>query len=152
MTFNLGRLLRQCLALSAAAWSAFFLIASLEAAPKNNNNNNRIIIKKGNPSELPVVKSVSKHGIKVAGKYYEVDSSTDITVNGEKGSLSDIKVGMQALVVGRVKDFGTNSDETVYTATRITARIDNELSKKANDYNKKVEKQARQYNKNMRNK
>lgn len=152
MSFSPQCRLRQALGLTAAALTAWSLIAPLEAAPKDNKNNNRIIIKKGNPSELPVVKSVSSKGITVGDKYYEVDASTDITVNGEKASLSDIKTGMQAWVVGGVREFGTNRDETIYTATRITARTDNQLAKKADEYNKNVEKQARQNHKNTRKK
>lgn len=116
------------------------LLCTLDAAPRKNNNHdknkNRIHIKKGNPSELPVVKSVTRNGLVVGDKRYVVDSSTDITVNGEEASLSDIKVGMQALVSGGVEDFGATQKDTLFKADRIVARVDNELSKKANRANK----------------
>ncbi len=120
------------------------VFCSLEAAPRNGDKKNKNLSysKKGNPSELPVVKSVGNGGITVSDRYYVVDDSTKITVNGTEGSLFDIKPGMQALVAGGVKEFGRDREGNIYIATRIVASDDNELAKKADAFNKKARERA----------
>lgn len=126
-------------------------MSSLKAAPKNRNQT-RPLTKKGKASELPVVRSVGKKTIRVGDKLYEVTDFVDVVVNGEKASLKDVKPGMQAMVTGGVKKYGDTRADTLYKATRIVARSNNNLQKKANEVNKKRAEAARKANqRNNRN-
>lgn len=122
---------------------AFLTGATPLQAKQPNNNKNQPFTKKGKASELPVVKSITNTGITVGDKYFETNEFTQVTVNGEKGDLGDVKVGMQASVTGGVLKYGQNRADTVYKATRIIACDDNQLAKKAEEYNKKSAAQAR---------
>ena len=128
--------------------------ADLQAQNKNNKNKKKVhpLTRKGAASELPTVKSVGGGMITVGGKTYEVSSSARITVNGRSASLSDIKPGMQASVSGGVSKYGKTKSDTIYKATRISARTDNKLEQKRKDWNKKQAEKARKINeRNNRN-
>jgi hypothetical protein len=141
MKFDRRSFVHRIFVLSAGL--AFLSFAtSLEAAPNNNKNAHRPTSKKGKAAELPIVKKVSNTSITVGEKYFEVNEFTVVMVNGEKATLADITPGMQASVTGGVKDYGANREETVYKASRIIARTDNELSKKAEEFNKNAAKNA----------
>jgi hypothetical protein len=101
-----------------------------------NRRKPRKPIKLGKPSQLPVVKRVGSNSITVGDKDYSVRDGAAITVNGEKAELSDIRVGMQAMVSSRILEFGRGSNENVYEATRIKASR-NVKPKSDNNGNKK---------------
>jgi hypothetical protein len=149
MSLHRRRFLAQCLGISVILG---FGMSSAEAAPKNNQNQQRPLSKKGKVSELPKVKSVDAKTIRVGDKLYELSEFADVIVNGEKASLKDVKPGMQAMVTGGVKKYGKTRAETLYKATRIVARSENDLQKKANATNKKRAEAARKANqRNNRN-
>lgn len=131
-----------------AALSVAFLAggAQAEAAKKKKKNIKRPVSKKGNAAELPVVKSVGGNSITVGDKFYILSEFADVIVNGEEATLKDVKVGMQAMVTGGVKEYGDTRAETTYKATRIVARGDNQLQKKAKEANKKAAEAARKAN------
>ncbi len=141
-----GRSFLKRILMLSAGFALLGLAPSLEAAPNNNKNAHRPTSKKGKASELPIVKKVSNTSITVGDKYFEVSEFTVVMVNGEKATLGDIKPGMQASVTGGVAEYGANREETVYKASRIVARTDNELSKKAEEFNKNAAKNANQKN------
>ena len=117
------------------------------ATPKRKNQNKkRPLSKKGNAAELPVVKSVGENSITVGDKYYILSDFAEVIVDGEEATLKDVKVGMQAMVTGGVKEYGDTRAETTYKATRIVARGDNQLQKKAKEANKKAAEAARKAN------
>ncbi len=124
----------------------------VDAATKNRKQV-RPLSKKGKASELPRVQSVGKNSIRVGGKFYVLSDFAEVVVNGKEASLKQVKVGMQAMVTGGVKKAGSTSKDTIYKATRIVARTDNQLQKKANEANKKAAERARKANqRNNRNK
>lgn len=131
---------------------SLLIVPALLHAGQPQNNNNRPVSKKGKASELPVVKSVTHTGLTVGDKYFEANDFTQVTVNGEKGDLGDIKPGMQASVTGGVLKYGQNREDTIYKATRIIARDDNQLAKKAAEDNKKKAELARNANQRTRRK
>ena len=55
-------------------------------------------------------------------KTYLVDTFAKIQVNGKRASLADIRPGMRVLVGGRVLQKGKTNADTIYRATRVTAR------------------------------
>jgi hypothetical protein len=69
-----------------------------------------------------VVSSVDGSEIVVGKKTYIVDENAKITVNGKKASVSAIQAGMRALITGKVISRGKTTAESLYEATRITAR------------------------------
>ena len=124
--------------MGGCAIAAVSLPASLEAKKRRGKNNKkRPATRKGDPVELPTVQRVGGGSLTVNGKYYEVSKDADITVNGEDANLGDIKKGMQVLVSAKVLSYGKTSKDTVYLATRITARRNSNLKAKANNSNKK---------------
>ena len=104
---------------------------------RNNRNRSRPPRKLGSPVQLPVVKSVGAASITVGDKHYSVRDGADITVNGEKAELSDIRVGMQAMVSSRILEFGRGSKDNVYEATRIKASKNVKPKSNNNGKNKK---------------
>lgn len=124
-------------------------------AQNNKNKRKKVhpLTRKGAASELPTVKSVGGGMITVGGKTYEVPDSARITVNGKTADLGDIKPGMQASVSGGVSKYGKTKSDTIYKATRISARGDNKLEQKRKTHNKKQAEKARKINqRNNRNK
>lgn len=117
-----------------------------EAAPRKKKNQVRPFSKKGKAAELPRVQAVGKNSIRVGGKFYVLSDFADVVVNGEEAELKDVKVGMQAMVTGGVKKAGSTSKDTIYKATRIVARTENGLQKKANAANRKAAEAARKAN------
>ena len=65
---------------------------------------------------------VSDGEIVIGKKTYLVDDNARITVNGKKAPVSAIQVGMRALVTGKVIARGKTTAESLYEASRITAR------------------------------
>ena len=129
------------------------LLGSLVLVPaqvgaQNNKNRKKVypLTRKGAASELPTIKRVSGRMITVSGKSYQVSDDTEITVNGERGSLRDLRPGMQVSVTGGVLEYGRTKSDTIYKATRITATRDNKLEAKRKDYNKKQAEKARKIN------
>jgi len=121
-------------------------LGSLAAAPKNQrgkngdrkNRNRRPATRKGRASELPTVKKLGADFVVVGDKHYEVNEWTEIIVNGEEATLADLAVGMQAMVTGGVRRYGDTRADTIYKASRIVARADNQLAKKAAEANKRA--------------
>ncbi len=105
---------------------------------------------KGKASELPKVERIDSDSITVGGKHYEIREDAFITVNGEEATLRQIKVGMQAMVSGRVLTYGPDRSGTIYQATRIVARTDNQLAKKAAAHNKKARAQNKRNHRKRR--
>lgn len=105
---------------------------------------------KGAASELPTVKSISGDIIVIGNKTYQISSSTVITVNGQSTSIGAIKSGMQASVAGSVLTYGATSADTIYKATRISARADNKLDAKRKAFNKKQGNKNNNKNRNRR--
>jgi hypothetical protein len=122
--------------------------AGLQAQNNNRNKKNKVypLTRKGAASELPTVKSVGGGMITVGDKTYEVPTSARITVNGKPAELGAIKPGMQASVSGGVSKYGKTKSDTIYKATRISARGDNKLEQKRKEYNKKQAERAREIN------
>ena len=145
---------RRVLPCQIAMILAAFVVSALPAlAATNNNTNNKVyhpLTKKGKAAELPVIKKVTSSGIVVDGRTYEVNELTEITLDGEKASLKQLKAGMQVSVSGSPKEFGKTRDDTVFKATRIIARPDNKLAAKAAEANKKAEEQARKATENAK--
>ena len=136
--------------ISSALLFAAVLLVPVEALGAQKNSQNRT--KKGGAAELPVVKKVGKGMITVGKKRYEVSDTARIMVNGKPAELSDIKPGMQASVAGGVSKYGRTSADTIYKASRISARADNNLEKKRKAFNKKQAEAARKANqRNRRN-
>jgi len=129
---------------ASTALLALFGLTTKASAKKrrggNNRNRSRPPKKLGSPSQLPVVKRVGSNSITVGEKYYAVREGAPITVNGEKAELSDIKVGMQAMVASRVMEFGRGSKDNVYEATRIQASRNVKPKSNNNGNNKKKKK------------
>ena len=136
--------LGQLLAVSATA----SVLTRPQAEANNRRRRNRVqpLSKKGNASELPVIRSVGKNSITVGQKYYELSTFADVVVNGEKATIKDLRPGMQVMVAGGVKKRGETRAETIYKATRIVAREDNQLQKKAKEANRKAAEAARRAN------
>ena len=121
------------------------------AQGKNQKNRkNAPYTRKSAPSELPVVKRVAGDRITIGEKEYVVTERTEITVDGEKADLADVRPGMQASVSGGVLKYGRTKAETTYKATRISARADNKLDEKRKAHNKKQAERARRNNRNQR--
>ena len=70
---------------------------------------------KGNASRLPEVTNISGNEITIGRKTYLVDESARITVDGEKTDFSAIKVGMRAMVTGKVLARGKTTAESLYS-------------------------------------
>ena len=136
-----------------AAGAAFLALVVLVpvAAEAQSNRNNAPSSRKGAASELPTVKKVDVEAkrITVGKKEYTVTNLTKITVDGEKATLADIEPGMQAAVTGGVAKYGRTKADTLYKATRIQARGENDLEKKRKEYNKKRQEEARRNNRNF---
>jgi hypothetical protein len=77
---------------------------------------------KGKASRLPRVTSVSADGFSTDGKTFLVDEFAKITVDGAPGELRGIRVGMRVLVSSRILAKGATKADTIYRATRVTAR------------------------------
>jgi len=146
MKFGRRELLGQLLATAAVAMVAVGPHAGAATKNKNKKNTTRPLSKKGNASELPVVKSVGGNSITVGKKFYILADHAEVIVNGEEATLKDVKRGMQAMVTGGVKEYGDTVAETTYKATRIVARGDNQLQKKAKEANRKAAEAARKAN------
>ena len=114
----------------------------------DNKNNRRIVppTRKGAASELPTIKKVGGDSVTVGKKTYKITSFTKILVNGRKATLRDLKAGMQASVAGGVLRYGKGESDTVYKASRITAKADNKLEEKRREFNKKQAERARELN------
>lgn len=120
----------------------------LPASVLAQNNNRRVVplTRKGAASELPTVGRVSGDTVTIGKKTYKVTDFTKITINGKKGSVGDLKSGMQASVTGGVLKYGKGKADTIYKATRIVAKADNKLEEKRKDFNKKQAERARKLN------
>ncbi|MEE2623215.1 MAG: hypothetical protein VCA40_04975 [Roseibacillus sp.] len=132
---------------------AFVLIlagAILLPAPSfgDNKNKRRIVppTRKGAASELPTIRKVGGDSVTVGKKTYKITSFTRILVNGRKATLGDLKAGMQVSVAGGVLRYGKGEADTVYKASRITAKADNKLEEKRREFNKKQAERARELN------
>lgn len=132
--------------------AALFLCLADLAVAQNNSKNNRsaVLTKKGAASELPKVTKVKGEQITVGKKTYQVTSFTRITVNGKKASLSEIEPGMQASVAGGVLRYGRTKGDTLYKATRISAKSENDLEGKRKEFNKKQSERAKTLNQQAR--
>ncbi len=118
------------------------LIIALVACPyadaaNNKKNKKKPLSKKGKASELKTIDSVGNDHIVVGGSIYFIQGTTDIVVNGDEATLGQIKKGMQVSIAARVKTYGRRGESNTFTATRVVARSDNELAKKAAEENKK---------------
>jgi hypothetical protein len=80
---------------------------------------------------------LAPYGVTIGRKTYMVGKSASIMVDGEKAGVSDLAAGMRALVTGKVMEKGKTTEQSLYRATRITART----SKKA----PKGERRAQKY-------
>ncbi len=121
----------------------------LPALSLGDNKNNRRIVpptRKGAASELPTIRKVGGDSVTVGKKTYKITSFTKILVNGRKATLRDLKAGMQASVAGGVLRYGKGEADTVYKASRITAKADNKLEEKRREFNKKQAERARELN------
>ena len=132
---------------------AFVLVLAgailLPALSLGDNKNNRRIVpptRKGAASELPTIRKVGGDSVTVGKKTYKITSFTRILVNGRKATLRDLKAGMQASVAGGVLRYGKGEADTVYKASRITAKADNKLEEKRREFNKKQAERARELN------
>lgn len=123
-------------------------IMPVELQARNNNNKKKVqpASRKGAAAELPTVKSVRGDMIVVGKKIYKVSPTSQIIVNGIEASVSAIKPGMQAAVSGSVLTYGDSNSDTIYKATRISARSDNKLEAKRKADNKKQAEKARKAN------
>lgn len=123
------------------------------AAPRaKRRNKKRPFSKKGAAAELPVIKRISGNRVTVGDKTYEVSEFTKIIVDGEDAELRHLEVGMQASVAGGPLRYGETVSTSLYRATRIVARKDNQLAKKAAADNKKAQQDANKSNKKKRKK
>lgn len=136
-----------------AAAAVVCILTRPQAKGDNRRRRNRVqpLSKKGNAAELPVVRAVGANSITVGKKRYVLSEFADIIVNGEKATLKDVKVGMQVMVTGGVKERGDTQAETTYKATRIVARSDNKLQQKAKEANRKAAEAARKANQRKNN-
>ena len=71
---------------------------------------------------MPTVSSVDDTEIVIGKKTYIVADDAKITVDGKKASVSSIQAGMRALVTGKVISRGKTTADSLFEATRITAR------------------------------
>ena len=71
---------------------------------------------------MPSISKVNDAQIVIGKKTYVVADNAKITLNGKKASVSSIQVGMRALVSGSVIVRGKTTADSIYKATRITAR------------------------------
>ena len=117
----------------------------------DNKNNRRVVppTRKGAASELPTIRKVGGDSVTVGKKTYKITSFTKIVVNGKKATLGDLRAGMQASVVGGVLRYGKGAADTVYKASRITAKADNKLEAKRREFNKKQAERARELNRRL---
>ena len=122
---------------------------------QNNSRNNRRVVpptRKGAASELPTIKKVGVDSVTVGRKTYKITSFTKILVNGKGATLGQLRPGMQVSVAGGVLRYGKGEADTVYKASRITAKADNKLEEKRREFNKKQAERAREQNRrNNRN-
>ena len=114
----------------------------------DNKNKKRIVppTRKGAASELPTIRKVGEDMVTVGKKTYKVTSFTSILVNGKKAKVTDLKAGMQVSVTGGVLRYGKGASDTIYKASRIMAKTDNELEAKRREFNKKQAERARELN------
>ena len=77
---------------------------------------------KGKAARLPVVTKVGDGEFTVGKKTYVIEEGAVITVDGKKADASAIRVGMRCLVNGKVIARGKTTAESLYGASRITAR------------------------------
>lgn len=87
----------------------------------------------GHASELPTVAWVKGNRFKVGRKTYVLDDSTEVVVNGEEAGVEALKPGMQVMVSSRLGKLGDGVEDSEYRATRVVARRDNQLEKKAQE-------------------
>ena len=126
----------------------------VESFAQSNKNNRRAVppTRKGAASELPTIRKVGGDSVTIGRKTYKVTSFTRILVNGKRGPLGQLKPGMQVSVTGGVLRYGKGEADTVYKASRITAKVDNKLEEKRREFNKKQAERARELNRrNSRN-
>lgn len=116
---------------------AILSLASIEQAHAAKKNKKKPVSKKGAASELKTVDQVGKDHLIVGGKIYFIRGFAKIIVDGNEATLQQVKPGMQVSISARVKTYGKNGTTTTYEASRIVARSDNELAKKAEEENKK---------------
>jgi hypothetical protein len=129
----------------------FALVAFFPADASADNKNKKKVVpltRKGAASELPTVKKVNGDKVTIGQKTYQVNDLTRISVNGEAAKVKDLKPGMQVSVTGGVLRYGKGRGDTLYKATRISAKADNNLEKKRKEFNKKQAERARQLNRN----
>lgn len=88
------------------------------------------LTRKGAASELPTVTKVRGDMVTIGKKTYKVSDSTRITVNGRSAKAGDLSPGMQVSVSGGVLRYGKGKADTIYKATRISAKADNKLEAK----------------------
>ncbi|WP_338684296.1 hypothetical protein [Haloferula helveola] len=140
---NLHR--RQFLVLLGAA--ACLTATTAHAAPKKKKKNQKKpLTKPGHAAELPTVQWVRGNRFKVGKKTYVLSDFADVIVNGEEAKISDLKPGMQAMVTGSLKEAGDTSADSLYKATRVVARRDNNLEKKAQEEARKLREQLKKQN------
>ncbi len=136
---------RQFLGFLAMAFA--ISVAPALAAPRGKKRNKKKpLTKKGHASELPTVKWVRGQRFMVGDKTYELSEFGEVIVDGEEASISDLKPGMQAMVAGSLKEAGETSADSLYKATRVVARRDNDLEAKAKEANRKAAEAARKAN------
>jgi hypothetical protein len=145
MKSNLSRILSSLLVAVVFCPGASF-------ADKKNNKKVVPLTRKGAASELSTIKRVNGDKVTIGKKTYQVNDLTKVTVNGESAKVGDLSSGMQVSVTGSVLRYGKGKSDTLYKATRISAKADNNLEKKRKEFNKKQAERARQLNrKNNRN-
>ena len=116
------------------------------AANKNKRNRKVPLTKPGHASELPKVAWVRGKRFKVGRKTYELSDFAEIVVNGEKAGIEDLKPGMQAMVSSSIGESGDTVEDSLYIATRVVARGDNQLEKKSQEKARKLREQLRKQN------
>ncbi|MBL49806.1 MAG: hypothetical protein CMP28_12770 [Roseibacillus sp.] len=125
------------------------MLLPLDSFAQSNKKNNRRVVpltRKGAAAELPTIKKVGGDSVTIGRKTYKVTSFTRILVDGKRATLGQLRPGMQVSVAGGVLRYGKGEADTVYKATRITAKADNKLEEKRREFNKKQAERARELN------
>lgn len=138
--------------LSTLATATVALVASAGAAPRRNKKRNqkRPLTKRGHAAELPTVDWVRGKSFKVGRKTYILSTFGKVIINGEEGALSDLRPGMQAMVTSSLLETGETTADSIYKATRVVARQDNKLEKKAREADRKLREKLKKANSRRR--
>lgn len=111
----------------------FGLALVLPAGAANRKKRKVPLTKPGHASELPTVAWVKGNRFKVGRKTYLLSETTEVVVNGKEAGPEALKPGMQVMVSSSLGKRGDRVEDSEYKATRVVARHDNELEKKARE-------------------